>query len=464
MCLNPGCWKRSSCEWVSCWVTTSILSVYAASFCCISVYTPYPGRQAGCSDSGSYSTLWVFLGGATGPSVFRGPGEFLLGIHIVFSPFKFFTLLELLMYFFSSAWWHFPSKQSSQLEAAKAQKSALAANFWGGVSTPYGFFLLIGMTPICSYIQVSRKHSFVCFFFLLPFLWIKPGRDLHTVLTARLVTCGWLEKNYLCAWRGNRMSNRWPFTWVIPQRSKSEVLLNVFPDDKNNGNRCLWGQIWKGRQQHEANAVSCPWGEIGPTDEYLGPNWVESSSAERELGAWQASWTQASNGLCQKGPQQAGLWVRPTASRPGMGSVPSVLLSRGCVWTALSILWLPNTRKTWNKSSGCHKNSLGLENITYRRKLKELGLFSLGKVLNICPCKARMTWSDDHCLKQTLGQRSPEIPPNGGELWCSDWNKHAKRKNSPGEDVLWIRCYLLSPRHVCVCRNWWDPEDLPPPL
>lgn len=199
MCLNPGCWKRSSCEWVSCWVTTSILSVYAASFCCISVYTPYPGRQAGCSDSGSYSTLWDFLGGATGPSVFWGPGEFLLGIHIFFSPFKFFTLLELLMYFFSSAWWHFPSKQSSQLEAAKAQKSALAANFWGGGSTPYGFFLLIGMAPICSYIQVSRKHSFVCFFFLLPFLWIKPGRDLHTVLTARLVTCGWTgEKLPLC--------------------------------------------------------------------------------------------------------------------------------------------------------------------------------------------------------------------------------------------------------------------------
>lgn len=172
----------------------------------------------------------------------------------------------------------------------------------------------------------------------------------------------WLTGGKLsfCAWRGSRMSNRWPFIWVIPQTSKSEkVLLNVFPNEKNNGNGCIWGQIWEGRQQpHEGNAF--PLGETGPRREDMGPNWVESSPAGRELGTWQANWTRASNGLCQKGAQQAGLWVRPTASRPGMGSIPSVLLSWGCVWAALSILGLPDTRKTWNKSSGCYKSVWGL--------------------------------------------------------------------------------------------------------
>lgn len=360
MCLNPGCWKRSSCKWVSQWVTTSILSVYAARFCCISMYTLYPGREAGCSDSGSYSTLWVFLEGATASSLFLRPWR-IIAWHSHVLPIQVFHPLKALDVFIFLSLVAFSLQTVLTAGSSWSTQDCTSSKcFWGGGSTPYGFFLLVGMAPICSYLQVSWKHSFVCLFFPLPFVWIKPGHDLHTVLTARLVTCGWLEENCLCVWRGSRMSNRWPFIWVIPQTSKSEkVLLNIFPNDKNNGNGCIWGQIWEGRQQpHEGNAF--PLGETGPRREDMGPNWVESSSAGRELGTWQASWTRASNGLCQKGAQQAGLWVRPTANRPGMGSVPSVLLSWGCVWAALSILGLPDTRKTWNKSSGCYKSVWGL--------------------------------------------------------------------------------------------------------
>lgn len=45
-------------------------------------------------------------------------------------------------------------------------------------------------------------EALLCLFFLLRFVWIKSGHNLHTVLTARLVTCGCLEENCLCAWRG----------------------------------------------------------------------------------------------------------------------------------------------------------------------------------------------------------------------------------------------------------------------
>lgn len=202
MCLNPGCWKRSSCKWVSQWVTTSILSVYAARFCCISTYTLYPGREAGCSDSGSYSTLWVFLEGATAPSLFLRPWR-IIAWHSHVLPIQVFHPLKALDVFIFLSLVAFSLQTVLTAGSSWSTQDCTSSKcFWGGGSTPYGFFLLVGMAPICSYLQVSWKHSFVCLFFPLPFVWIKPGHDLHTVLTARLVTCGWLEENCLFVLEG----------------------------------------------------------------------------------------------------------------------------------------------------------------------------------------------------------------------------------------------------------------------
>lgn len=87
-----------------------------------------------------------------------------------------------------------------------------------------------------------------------------------------------------------------------------------------------------------------------------------------------------------KARSKLGCTRRTTASRPRT-EIPllcSVLVRLHQI--ALTSLGLPSARKTWkdwSKSSGAHRGGLDLEQVSRGRKLQELGLLTLGKMLKL---------------------------------------------------------------------------------
>ena len=119
----------------------------------------------------------------------------------------------------------------------------------------------------------------------------------------------------------------------------------------------------------------------------VGANWLESSFAERELGCPADKLKMSQQcARAKKANSKLGCTSRTAASRSRAVTLPLCSALVRLHRTALSSLGLPRASKTWmdwSKISGGHKDGPELEQVARGRRLKELGLLTLAKMLRL---------------------------------------------------------------------------------